>query len=554
MAKNEFKPFAISNGANVTSQTEYETLPALSSGFQAGKASSAQINKSLRQASVIASVVAQFIANTNNEDVLDDGDVSALQQSLLDALKQNAADNIPKASTSAAGIVKLSSETGSSDETTAATPKAVKAANDNANGRVPSARTVNGKALSANITLSAGDVGAYTKAESDTVLANKLSNAVTTDTAQSISGAKIFTGGFQDITTQLGRLTSAQPVALTAAAQLNAMGMGATLFINAVGSDATLMPGGATSGYWAITCVQKNDTAASSGIYQAIQQSTPEIFYTGQLFTSGVITWRQVVTETATQTISGQKTFTNIVRFLRSGANIALENTNVAEGVIGRVIIAYNNSGSFSVIYDPSSSSTTGRIIQTFPKSASGTVLVSGNNAAVDTFGYWKTPGSAELTPSSLGAISITELAGIPQPFPGAVAPAGWLKCSGQAFNKTAYPILAGRYPTGYLPDLRGEFVRGWDDGRGVDAERVMLSEQGDAIRNITGKLSQVNDRVTIEGTTGVFAMTGYTGSNAGLSGGGAGRIVTFDASTVVPTSTENRPRNIAFNYIVRAA
>lgn len=136
MAKNEFKPFATANGANVTSQSEYETLPALASGFQAGKASSAHINKAIRQASVIASVVAQFIANESGDDVLDDGDVTVLQQSLLDALRLNAADNLPKASTTASGMVKLSSETGSSDETMAATSKAVKTANDNANTRL----------------------------------------------------------------------------------------------------------------------------------------------------------------------------------------------------------------------------------------------------------------------------------------------------------------------------------------------------------------------------------------------------------------------------------
>ncbi|WP_440866629.1 phage tail protein [Symbiopectobacterium purcellii] len=62
--------------------------------------------------------------------------------------------------------------------------------------------------------------------------------------------------------------------------------------------------------------------------------------------------------------------------------------------------------------------------------------------------------------------MSIREIAGIPLPYPGAVAPAGWLKCNGQAFNKTAYPILAELYPSGHLPDLRGEFIRGWDDGR----------------------------------------------------------------------------------------
>ncbi|EMA7196467.1 tail fiber protein [Shigella sonnei] len=63
------------------------------------------------------------------------------------------------ASTTKKGIVQLSSATNSTSETLAATPKAVKAANDNANGRVPSNRKVNGKALTADITLTPKDIG-----------------------------------------------------------------------------------------------------------------------------------------------------------------------------------------------------------------------------------------------------------------------------------------------------------------------------------------------------------------------------------------------------------
>ncbi|HHH7212370.1 TPA: phage tail protein, partial [Escherichia coli] len=63
------------------------------------------------------------------------------------------------ATTAQKGIVQLCSATNSASETLAATPKAVKAANDNANGRVPSARKVNGKALSADITLTPKDIG-----------------------------------------------------------------------------------------------------------------------------------------------------------------------------------------------------------------------------------------------------------------------------------------------------------------------------------------------------------------------------------------------------------
>lgn len=82
MATNNFKAFANTNSANVTSQSEYEALAALLSGFQSGKASSAQINKVLRQSSAMAYVLAQFISDSANVDVLDNGNTSAILANL----------------------------------------------------------------------------------------------------------------------------------------------------------------------------------------------------------------------------------------------------------------------------------------------------------------------------------------------------------------------------------------------------------------------------------------------------------------------------------------
>ena len=91
MAVNNFKPFGIGASANVTTQADYEALAALSTGFQAGTASSAQVNKALRQGSVMASVLAQFIANSSGVDVLDNGDVATPLANLLLGLKANTA-------------------------------------------------------------------------------------------------------------------------------------------------------------------------------------------------------------------------------------------------------------------------------------------------------------------------------------------------------------------------------------------------------------------------------------------------------------------------------
>ena len=76
MAINNFKPFATAANANVMSQADWEAHPALLSGFMAGKASSAQVNKAIRQASFIAAALAQYTANKSGLDILDDGDLN----------------------------------------------------------------------------------------------------------------------------------------------------------------------------------------------------------------------------------------------------------------------------------------------------------------------------------------------------------------------------------------------------------------------------------------------------------------------------------------------
>ncbi|WP_233496267.1 hypothetical protein [Pantoea sp. 3_1284] len=88
MATNNFKPFATGAGANVTSQADYEALSALLTGFQAGKASSAQINKALRQGSTMASMLGQFISSAGM-DAIDNGNAAVLLNNFLSALTTN---------------------------------------------------------------------------------------------------------------------------------------------------------------------------------------------------------------------------------------------------------------------------------------------------------------------------------------------------------------------------------------------------------------------------------------------------------------------------------
>ena len=82
MPINDFKPFAAGPGANVTSQADWENLPALLTGFMSGKASSAQMNKAFRQASFIAAALAQFVSEKTDQDVLDDGDLPGFVEKL----------------------------------------------------------------------------------------------------------------------------------------------------------------------------------------------------------------------------------------------------------------------------------------------------------------------------------------------------------------------------------------------------------------------------------------------------------------------------------------
>ncbi|EDX4213723.1 phage tail protein [Salmonella enterica subsp. enterica serovar Apapa] len=156
--------------------------------------------------------------------------------------------------------------------------------------------------------------------------------------------------------------------------------------------------------------------------------------------------------------------------------------------------------------------------------------------------------------------------AGFPLPWPQATPPGGWLKCNGATFDKVKYPKLATAYPSGVLPDLRGEFLRGWDDGRGVDSGRGVLSNQGDAIRDIIGGTAVNNyngwlangEIKTTEGTGAIRINS--VGARVYAAGAPSGTLSTnwfywdFAASRVVPTASENRSRNVAFNYIVRAA
>ena len=160
---------------------------------------------------------------------------------------------------------------------------------------------------------------------------------------------------------------------------------------------------------------------------------------------------------------------------------------------------------------------------------------------------------------------------GVPVPWPTATPPEGWLKCDGRAFTKEQYPVLARVYPTLRLPDLRGEFIRGWDDGRKVDTGRKLLSAQGATLLR-TAMLDYYNQDTT--GTSGIVGMgfnnedsitdlregsfkmpdgTTFSDPVIVMSDNGMQATILTSIRSGYAKGITVRPRSIALNYIVRA-
>lgn len=457
----------------------------------------------------------------------------------------------PDASTADKGFVQLA-DTLSVDNTKAITPKlateinqratnaqttantasiAATDANNNANSRVPSTRKVNNKPLSTDINLTADDVGAYDKSESDTWFQPKGNYA------------------------PAGNYQPAGDYATNAA-----LNNGLALKFDKTGGTTTghiISKGNVTAeGGYIVSkkndnvielrtnspepCINVSKDNSKTWIQHSFQNKSGVIAHVGDYGFggngSGTGLW---VNWTAAQ----------VENFFKTGVSSIWRNQQETTPYAAR----YGTS-----FYVRSSDTFWNMNVN----HASGDVLISNGltGQAPSTFKIAKLFSTLNTTSDRNGCLRIanasTELSdcqvGVPLPWPQATAPVGYLICNGQWFNKTNYPLLAKAYPSGQLPDLRSEFIRGLDAGRNVDSGRAVLSAQGDAIRNITGEMYEANDRMTK--FTGAFYDGGFVGGNSGLGGGNAGHKVRFDASRVVPTANENRPRNIAFLYIVRAA
>lgn len=167
-------------------------------------------------------------------------------------------------------------------------------------------------------------------------------------------------------------------------------------------------------------------------------------------------------------------------------------------------------------------------------------------------------------------AISAATTPGAVSAFASSSAPAGWLKCNGAAVSRATYAALftaigttfgAGDGSTTFnLPDLRGEFVRGWDDARGIDTGRAFGSAQAGQ------NASHTHTGTTATGgahshTAGIY-NAGTTSGSASAQGGSLASNATITTSAAAAHShtfttdanggTEARPRNVALLYCIK--
>lgn len=178
-------------------------------------------------------------------------------------------------------------------------------------------------------------------------------------------------------------------------------------------------------------------------------------------------------------------------------------------------------------------------------------IALSGDASGTGTFTIASPNSNSNFTltlPTESGTIGVNSSpTGTVIWFAANTAPTGYLKANGANVSRTTYASLfavigttfgAGDGSTTFgLPDLRGEFIRGWDDGRGVDSGRVFGSAQSDEFEshnhNMTRSFNVSN--------TAIGAWSDTNPTNGSLPESGSQASTAFDQG-----GTETRPRNVA--------
>ncbi|EHM8975878.1 prophage tail fiber N-terminal domain-containing protein [Escherichia coli] len=439
------------------------------------------------------------------------------------------------ASTTKKGIVQLSSATNSTSETLAATPKAVKAANDNANGRVPSNRKVNGKALTADITLTPKDIGtlnSVTISFSGGAGWFKLAT-VTMPQASSIvyialiGGAGFNVGapqqaGISELVLRAGNgnpkgitgaLWKRTAVGLTNFAWINTSGDIYDIYVE-IGNYATSVnihwdctTNASVSIYTSLTYSASKPSSVTDGVvytmYSSHQKPTPSDI--GALSTTGgTISGPLSVTDGITGALKGNAdTATKLaadpkingVKFDGSAdINLTPENIGAfarrstgayadSDGAVpwNAESGAYNvtRSGDSYILVNFYTGVGSCRTLQMKAHYRNGGLFYRSSR---DGYGFeedWaEVYTSKNLPPESYPV-------GAPIPWPSDTVPSGYALMQGQTFDKSAYPKLAVAYPSGVIPDMRGWTIKGKPA-----SGRAVLSQEQDGIKSHTHSAS----------------------------------------------------------------
>ncbi|MGT5189210.1 tail fiber protein [Escherichia coli] len=522
--------------------------------------------------------------------------------------------NHPDATLTAKGFTQLSSATNSTSETLAATPKAVKAAYDLAAGKAPASHThpwsqitgVPAASLTAKGTV---QLSSATDSQSETEAATPKAVKIAYDLARGKYTAQDATTTRKGIVQLSSAINStsetlaATPKAVKAAYDL-AAGKAPASHTHPW-SQITGVPAASLT---AKGTVQLSSATDSQSETEAATPKAVKIAYDlarGKYTAQDATTTRKGIVQLSSAINSTSETLAATPKAVKAAYDLAAgkapaSHTHPWSQITGVPAASLTAKGTVQL---SSAINSTSEILAATPKAVKAAydlangkqpadatlTALAGLATAADRLPYFTGADRAALaTLTAIGRAIIAKGSikdvlnylglgegsalpvGVPVPWPSATPPTGWLKCNGAAFSAEEYPELAKAYPTNKLPDLRGEFIRGWDEGRGMDTGRAILSAQGDAIRNIYGEFKTVNtENYSIWESVGSFkgavVPLNPSTNNSYFSlirsmvtertdGAVYPKVIGLDASRIVPTANENRPRNIAFNYIVRAA
>ena len=254
-------------------------------------------------------------------------------------------------------------------------------------------------------------------------------------------------------------------------------------------------------------------------------------------------------------------TFPNVTGAI-SATHGALDAAATFAGAITASVASINNLSNITATADQLNSTS---LIGTLPvvgTLAQGSVVV-GNSSSVatavtlGTSGTVLTSNGSDAAWTALPVVSSFD-AGMVQMFANTTVPTGWLECDGTAVSRTTYATLFAAIGTAYgvgngsstftLPDMRGEFPRGWDNSRGVDSGRGIGTSQGD-------QMEAHNHALRGNSGGGIHVLFGQTDVIAGIQnfgGGFSNSQATIQNTGGTSNSSENRPRNVALMFCIK--